>query len=372
MPISVLCATKARCMTDILAVGNLPPPVHGQSLATERMITLLRGEGFDIAVRDIGPGDANRSRVVRRLGLHMVAALALLKSRAPLAYLPVNNGSAMALTAMLCLCARLSGKALALHHHSLSYVTQPSGVMRVLIRIAGGNALHIVQSDAIGDWMASIYGLGHFLGYSNIGIVEDAGDGGIPRTPVDAQTAITMGYLANVTAEKGIYVVLDSFAKLRETRDDLRLVIAGPCRDAAIVAAMAESRARFGEALEWIGAVYSSEKQAFFEQLDIFVFPTLYATETQGMVNLEALRAGVPVVAFNRGRIGEDIGTSGGVAVPIDDDFAKALEEFVSGFQRTAMRTAARSRYDQLLQEHAAERARLLEWMRFQIYQPQP
>ncbi|MGW8138578.1 glycosyltransferase family 4 protein [Sphingomonas zeae] len=348
---------------DICVIGNLPPPINGQSLVTERMIGWFEDQGFVVARYDLGPGDAMRPRSVRRLARHVAAVLGMVRSRAPLVYLSVNNGSGMALAALLCAVVRLTGKALALHHHSLSYVTRPSHIMRILVQLAGKQALHIVQSDTIGAAMTAIYGIERTLGYSNIGLVEGATDKAVYADKNRSDGKVTLGYLANVTAEKGIYVLLAAFATLRKTRQDLRLIIAGPCRDAAIVAAIDEQRARFGADVEWVGGVYGPGKKEFFERIDIFVFPTVYATETQGLVNLEAMGAGVPVVAFDRGRIGEDIGSTGGVAVPVDYDFGIALEKFVDRFQ-PAMRPAVRARYETLLREHEVEKRRLLDWAR--------
>lgn len=350
-------------MADILVIGNLPPPINGQSLVTERMIELFGDQGFVVTRHDLGPGDAMRPRPVRRLVRHAAAVVAIVRSRAPLVYISVNNGSGMVLAALLCAVVRLTGKALALHHHSLSYVTKPSAVMRMLVRLAGKQALHIVQSDTIGTAMTAIYGIERTLGYSNIGLVEGAADKALYADKERAGGKVTLGYLANVTEEKGIYVLLAAFATLRKTRRDLSLIIAGPCHDAAIVAAIDEQRARFGADIEWIGGVYGLGKKEFFERIDIFSFPTLYATETQGLVNLEAMGAGVPVVAFDRGRIGEDIGFTGGVAVPVDHDFGIALEKFVDRFQ-PAMRPAVRARYETLLREHEVEKRQLLDWVR--------
>lgn len=351
-------------MADILAVGNMPPPVNGQSLVTERMIAWFESQGFVVTQHDLGPGDAMRPRPVRRLARHGTAIVAILRSRAPLVYLSVNNGSGMALAALLCAIVRLTGKSLALHHHSLSYVTRPSSTMRMLARMAGKRALHIVQSDNIGAAMTALYGLEHTLGYSNIGLVENAADKAVYTRNERRDGKLTLGYLANVTAEKGIHVLLGAFAELRKSRQDLRLVVAGPCHDAAIIAVLEKERARFGVDFEWIGAVYGHSKKEFFERIDVFAFPTLYATETQGLVNLEAMGAGVPVVAFDRGRIGEDIGSTGGIAVPVDQDFCAVLGSFVDGFQPVLNRAAVRLRYETLLREHEVEKARLLDWVR--------
>ncbi len=348
-----------RC--DIVVAGNLPPPVHGQSLATERMIAMLRATGFAMEVHDIGPGDPRRSRLVRRLVRHAGAAVAVLRSRAPIFYLPVNNGAGMLLAVVLCLCARISAKTPILHHHSYAYVARYSAVMAALARVAGNGALHVVQSEAIGAAMRKAYRIRQVLAYSNIGIVEDAGGHAAPRAGLSGD-AVTLGYLANISVEKGIYVLLNAFAALRDSGVAARLVVAGPCNDPAIVAAL-----RTSPAVDWIGPVYARDKQAFFERIDIFAFPTMYAVETQGMVNLEAMGAGVPVVAFDRGRIGQDIGGTGGIAVPLGSDFAAALAGFVAAFDPTAASPAARERYAELLRDHERDKRGLIDWIRLRL-----
>ena len=53
------------------------------------------------------------------------------------------------------------------------------------------------------------------------------------------------------------------------------------------------------------GGKYKEAKSEFFEQSDIFVFPTYYHNETFGLVNLEAMQYALPVIATNEGGIGD-------------------------------------------------------------------
>jgi glycosyltransferase involved in cell wall biosynthesis len=53
----------------------------------------------------------------------------------------------------------------------------------------------------------------------------------------------------------------------------------------------------------YAGRKYGSEKTPYFENADIFAFPTFYHNETFGLVNLEAMEYKLPVVSTNEGGI---------------------------------------------------------------------
>lgn len=82
-----------------------------------------------------------------------------------------------------------------------------------------------------------------------------------------------------------------------------------------------------------------------YADADLFVFPS--ATETCGLVALEALASGVPVVAANAGGVKENLreGITGMLVTPGDPAaFATAIEALVvDGEQRRAMHEAARA-----------------------------
>ncbi len=82
-----------------------------------------------------------------------------------------------------------------------------------------------------------------------------------------------------------------------------------------------------------------------YADADIFVFPS--ATETCGLVALEALASGVPVVAANAGGVRENLrqGITGMLVAPGNAiEFAGAIEQLVlDGEQRRAMHEAARA-----------------------------
>ncbi len=68
------------------------------------------------------------------------------------------------------------------------------------------------------------------------------------------------------------------------------------------------------------------QKEQFFEEIDVFLFPS--RNDIQGIVNLEALAAGVPVIAYGHCCTVEDIGDRGGLSIPLGEDYlAKAIPQ---------------------------------------------
>ena len=66
--------------------------------------------------------------------------------------------------------------------------------------------------------------------------------------------------------------------------------------------------------VEYLGAVYDAQKERFYSQLDLFVFPTNYANEAEPLVIYEAMRQGVHVIACDRGSIAEMLRNGAGSA----------------------------------------------------------
>ncbi len=137
--------------------------------------------------------------------------------------------------------------------------------------------------------------------------------------------------------------MIESFAACGQAAD--RLVLGGAPVDAAAVALLADATRRFGNRIEARGALSGADKDRFFEDIDVFLFPTRYVNEAEPLVVIEALAAGVPVVAFGRGCIPHMIpGDAGRVVVP-EGPFVQETEFSVGTWARDpAAWTAASAR----------------------------
>jgi glycogen synthase len=131
--------------------------------------------------------------------------------------------------------------------------------------------------------------------------VETAGDGGPPRPLPVPFDRFVLG-LGRIVAKKGFDLLVDAFARLAPQRPGLGLVLAG---DGPARAGLAARAARLGIAdrVHLPGKLGRAEIAWVMGAADVFVLPS--RVEPFGIVVLEALRAGRPVVASARGGAGE-------------------------------------------------------------------
>jgi glycosyltransferase involved in cell wall biosynthesis len=218
--------------------------------------------------------------------------------------------------------ARLGGYEISIHHRSFSYIEQPSLLMRVLVELAGSNAVHIFLCDAMRDKFEGRYGvIRNRMVVSNAFFVRS--NLAVERTiPTDG--LIRIGHMSNLSYEKGLFDFLDLLRALRQSGVPFRGVLAGPAVSSSSSAAIGAAQQEFGAALDYRNAVYGEAKTTFFQDIDVFVFATRYRFEAQPNVVFEALSVGVPVIAYGRGCVASDLPEACGMAVPVDTDFVAA------------------------------------------------
>jgi glycosyltransferase involved in cell wall biosynthesis len=134
--------------------------------------------------------------------------------------------------------------------------------------------------------------------------------------------------------EKGFDLVLRTFEAAREEGLDVRLRLAGPTRSAVEARMLANVLKRHGGRVHYVGPVYGVDKEAFYNAIDLVLFPTRYRNEADPLVLLEALDHGVPVIAYSRGCIQEHVPAEAGCVVDADEDFSEralaVIRDYVS------------------------------------------
>ncbi len=131
-------------------------------------------------------------------------------------------------------------------------------------------------------------------------------------------------YVGRVAHEKNIDFLLDVAEQMRESVPDMLLLIAG---DGPALPGLRRSVAdrRLEGIVRFIGYLdRASELPACYAAADVFVFAS--RTETQGLVLLEAMSAGLPVVALAEMGTQDILGSRRGALVPEDNPYAFALE----------------------------------------------
>jgi glycosyltransferase involved in cell wall biosynthesis len=125
-----------------------------------------------------------------------------------------------------------------------------------------------------------------------------------------------------MTAKKGQDVLIAAFARAFRGKDNIRLVIAGdgPLRPA--LEAQAQSLGVGGQ-VRFAGALSREQVRDLLAASDAFVLSSL--VETFGVVVVEALAMGVPVVATRSGGPESIVGPQDGLLVPPGDEAALAM-----------------------------------------------
>lgn len=320
-----------RAMAAMTIVfGPLPPPRHGMSSVNEAMVALLEDHGIDVLKLDTAPRSLDRNLSVRLKRIGRVASalgrLFAAARRGRVAYFSLSGGLGLLYEATGVLLARVRGAQIVVHHHAFSYLDEPFWPMKLLTWAGGASALHVTLGERMVDALKERYPAARkALVVSNAGLIFRAA----PTTSAEEATRIprVVGFLSNLSTAKGV----DDFVGLAEASQSRKLpwrfVMAGPFEDPREYSRLAP-RMQALTNFEYRGPLYQKAKDDFFEEIDVFVFPTRYRNEAEPLVVLEAMRHGNPVIAFGRGCIPEMLGTQGGTVIPPGTEFVEcALSE---------------------------------------------
>ena len=114
-------------------------------------------------------------------------------------------------------------------------------------------------------------------------------------------------FLSNLHPSKGPFDVLKAANIVVKQNTNVRIVLAGADSSQSFTQSLRSYIVDNGldEYVTMPGRVYGEEKEKLFETSDIFVFPTYFERETFGIVNIEAMSWGLPVISCNEGSISE-------------------------------------------------------------------
>lgn len=143
-----------------------------------------------------------------------------------------------------------------------------------------------------------------------------------------------LGFLGRPTSEKGINVVLAALDRLPE---EVCLLLAGPTVGLSEKASFDREKfnrlAKDGR-IQSLGFLEESQIADFYASLEVFLLPSTNSFEAFGIVQVEAISAGIPVVASNLPGVRTIVQTTGfGEIVEIGDpdDLARGVMTALTG-----------------------------------------
>jgi len=307
---------------DLVMLGSQPPPVRGMSLVNAAMLNHIRGYGFQPIIIDLAIDSLNRSTITRlkRLPKVVVGLKRFWKSRRDnngVLYISASAGAGKLYDILFLILARVRRWKIYVHHHSFAYLNKLNLISKIYILTAGKNAIHISLSNGMANKLSTIYKTKRNMVISNVVF--------LPSTSQSHQSLLRkslneVGFLSNISEEKGILDFLDLMAFLDEREFSIKGVIAGPFENRPIEKEV-NLRLRDLSNTSYVGPKYGKDKDEFLKGIDALIFPTRYKNEAEPLIILEAMRNGLPIIVFGRGAIPEIVDSSMGKIINPGDDF---------------------------------------------------
>lgn len=110
-----------------------------------------------------------------------------------------------------------------------------------------------------------------------------------------------IGFCGRIVEEKGIDVLIKAFEIIRKQRNNVELQVAGDYKTVAGGSIYPSLKQYIEEKtipnIKFLGKLPEEDMARFFSKLDVFVLPSINSLEAFGMVQIEAMRCGAPVVS---------------------------------------------------------------------------
>lgn len=133
-----------------------------------------------------------------------------------------------------------------------------------------------------------------------------------------------IGFAARFATEKGIEYLVQGMPALLQEFPNLKVLFAGPYKNVLgeeeYWQRLAPQIERLGEHWEFVGTLSPSQLPAYFGALDCLLVTSINSTESFGLVQVEAMLCGTPVVSSNLPGVRQPVRMTGmGEVVPVAD-----------------------------------------------------
>lgn len=145
-------------------------------------------------------------------------------------------------------------------------------------------------------------------------------------------TPLVLGYVSRIDPGKGWETYLQAIKKLKDNGIDCRGIMAGGGSQAGELRRMIADNG-LADTVEYLGPLSQPELMDLNRRFDLFIFPTRRKAESLGLVGIEAMAAGVPVIASAMAGATSYVcnGRNGFLFTPGSaDDLAKKIMEYAS------------------------------------------
>jgi glycosyltransferase involved in cell wall biosynthesis len=337
----------------------LPPPIHGSSVMNQLVLDTIKkleglevrhiGFSFSTAVSDIG--SMGLLKILKQIAQLVKIFSSVARVRPRVSYLaPAVAEMGAIRDGVLVLLVKCVSPEVIVHLHGRGLSNAKLGwAAKAFFKLvySGTHAIHLSEGLA-----ESIRGVANWRSVTSIpnGVV-DSEHNRVKNAESDATKRLL--FLSNFIETKGIGDFLELCCRLKMSGVDYQASVIGA---ASLELSLDDLRLQLVEKeleghVDLIGPCYGATKDEIIAKSDVFVFPSYYPNECCPLVVLEAMAAGLPVVAYEIGAVPEMVesGVSGFVTEPRDlaGLHSHVVELLTESNRLDEMSDAARTRYEE-------------------------
>ena len=319
--------------SKILFILHLPPPVHGSSMVGQYIKdSKIINTSFDAHYINLSTsktideiGKKPLIKISRYLKILFRIIFSLVKCNPETVYLAITaKGLGFYKDFPIVLLTKLLNKKLVLHYHNKGVrKNQHRPFDNLLYHILFKNTKIILLSERLYEDISK-YVKKEDVFFCPNGIQVINPEEKISPTNNSVPQIL---FLSNLIASKGVYELLYALKILNDNNVKFHCNFVGGVGDISLKQLNQKiNNLNLQNCVSYLGKKYNHEKHKIFQSSDIFVFPTFYENETFGLVNIEAMMFGLPVISTSEGGI-PDIVQDGETGFIVDKQNPKKLAE---------------------------------------------
>ena len=319
--------------TNILAIIQLPPPIHGASMMGQAIQESQRiNEKFNIKYIRISSKSKHKYfkafwQIINIICLYAEIVIGLIRNKYDLVYItPCASGLEFYKDYIVTLLTKLLHKKQIVYHFHNKGIDENSYVPDFIKRNFLKNVkVILISKNLIND-------ISKYISPKNVYFLPNGISVYIDNNINKKNNTTEILFLSNMMKDKGVYTLLDSCKILKENGLDFHCSFVGLWYD------INESdffqyviQNNLEECISYLGPKYGEKKYNILKDSDIFVFPSY--NETFGLVLLEAMNLKLPCIGTNEGGIPDiiDNGETGYIVQKKDAiELASKISELIN------------------------------------------